>query len=133
LNAYWERLHGLLAENRNRMSAEIETLLKDEIDKRRFPGFDADTYHAYYEAAVAFMEERIEAYNPVGLQYLFNPQHRREAAELEFGLDWFDAREEFRQIVASAARKAKPLSPLTRRHLLNKNCRITSSPRPLSG
>jgi hypothetical protein len=108
LKAYWEQLHDRLVENRNLLSAKIDALLKNEIDKRGFPDFDEHRYTAYREASLAFIEERIEAYNPVGLQYLFDPDRRREAAELEFGLDWFDGRGEFERLLDAAARKARP-------------------------
>jgi len=108
LKAYWEQLHDRLVESRGLLSVKIDTLLKSEIDKRGFPGFDEHGYAAYREASLAFLEERIEAYNPVGLQYFFDADRRREAAELEFGLDWFDGREEFGRLLDAAARKAGP-------------------------
>lgn len=108
LKAYWEQLHDRLVESRGLLSAKIDTLLRSEIDKREFPGFDKHRYAAYQEASLAFLEERIEAYNPVGLQYLFDPDRRREAAELEFGLDWFSGREEFERLLDAAACKAGP-------------------------
>ncbi len=108
LKAYWEQLHDRLVESRGLLSAKIDTLLKNEIDKRGFPDFDEHRCTAYREASKAFIEERIEAYNPVGLQYLFDPQNRREAAELEFGLDWFDGRGEFERLLDAAAHKTGP-------------------------
>jgi hypothetical protein len=106
LKAYWEQLHDRLVESRGLLSAKIDALLKSEIDKRGFPDFDEHRYAAYREASLAFLEERIEAYNPVGLQYLFDPDRRREAAELEFGLDWFNGRDEFERLLDAAGRKA---------------------------
>jgi hypothetical protein len=108
LKVYWERLHELLSENRDLLSAKIEVLLKAEFDKPGFPGLDKHKHPAYLEAALAFVEERIETYNPVGLQYLFDSNNRREAAELSFGLDWFNGKKEFEQLVAAAEHKAKP-------------------------
>jgi hypothetical protein len=108
LKAYWEQLHDRLVKNRDRLSAKIEILLKREIDKQGFPDFDEDKYAAYKEASLAFVEERIESYNPLGLQYLFDAQSRREAAQLEFELDWFDSRQEFEQLLDAAAGKIKP-------------------------
>jgi hypothetical protein len=107
LKAYWEQLHDRLVESRDLLSAKIDALLKSEIGKRGFPDFDEHKYAAYREVSLAFVEERIEAYNPVGLQYLFDPDRRREAAGLEFGLDWFNSREEFERLLDAAARKAR--------------------------
>jgi hypothetical protein len=95
LKAYWEQLHDRLVENRGLLSEKIDKLLKNEIDKRGFPDFDEHRYTAYREASL-------------GLQYLFDPQSRREAAEMEFGLDWFDSRGEFERLLDAAARKARP-------------------------
>ncbi len=108
LKAYWERLHELLLDNRDILKKRIADLLKAEVVHRGLAGFDERKFSAYREAAEAFLEERIEAYNPVGLQYLFDSDKRREAAELEFGLDWFNGRAEFDRLLASAARRAKP-------------------------
>ena len=108
LKAYWEQLHDRLVENRELLAAKIETILKKEIAQSRFPGFDKDKYTAYRDAAFDFLEERIEAYNPVGLQYLFDANRRQEAAELEFGLDWFNSKEEFQRLLDATARKAVP-------------------------
>jgi hypothetical protein len=108
LKSYWERLHDLLSENRNLLSAKIEVLLKAEFDKPRFPGLDGHKYAAYLEASLAFVEERIETYNPLGLQYLFDSENRREAAELGFGLDWFNGKKEFEQLVDAAGRRTRP-------------------------
>jgi len=108
LKAYWERLHNLLSQNRDLLSDKIKVLLKAEFDKPRFPGLDEHKYPAYLEAALAFVEERIETYNPVGLQYLFDSNNRREAAELGFGLDWFNGKKEFEQLVDAAGRRTRP-------------------------
>ena len=106
LKAYWEHLHDRLVENKPLLTAKVQTLLKTEFDNRRFPDLDEHKYAAYKEASLAFVEERIETYNPVGLQYLFDARRRHGAAELEFGLDWFNSREEFEQLLSAAARKA---------------------------
>lgn len=108
LKAYWEELHDLLVENRGLLSTQIETLLKAELGRQKFPDFDEHKYAAYREASLAFVEERIETYNPVGLQYLFETGRRREAAELEFELDWFNSRREFGELVDAATRIASP-------------------------
>jgi hypothetical protein len=97
-----------LSQNRNLLSAKIEVLLKAEFDKPRFTGLDRHKYPAYLEAALAFVEERIETYNPVGLQYLFDSNNRREAAELGFGLDWFNGKKEFEQLLNAAGRRTRP-------------------------
>jgi len=107
LKAYWEQLHDRLAENRGPLSTQIEILLKAELDRQKFPDIDEHKYAAYREVSLAFVEERIETYNPVGLQYLFDASKRREAAELEFELDWFNSRREFNDLVDAAARNAR--------------------------
>ncbi len=107
LKAYWEKLHELLAENKDLVAEKIDVLLNGETERRNY-SFDEVKYSAYREAALSFVEERIETYNPVGMQYLFAPDRRREAAELEFGLDWFDGKGEFERILKAAGHKARP-------------------------
>jgi hypothetical protein len=95
LNAYYETLHNLLEENKDILADTIEKLLKTEIRTRRFPIADGDRFAAYRDAALAFVEERIETYNPVGLQYTFDRRTSQQAAELELQLDFYDSTEEF--------------------------------------
>jgi len=63
---------------------------------------DAERLDAYRQASLAFVDERIETYNPIGIQYTFDRGTNRRAAELEFQLDWYDSREEFEELVAAA-------------------------------
>ncbi len=95
LNAYYETLHNLLEQNKDLLADTIGKLLKAEIRTRRFPIADGDRFSAYQDAAMAFVEERIEAYNPVGLQYTFDRHASQQAAELELQLDFYDSTEEF--------------------------------------
>jgi len=109
LNAYYEALYERLRANRELLAARIEELLREESAKRRFGGFDDDKFTAYLEACLAFVEERLETYNPIGIQYTFDLSRRKEAARLELQLDWYDSREEFRALVEAAqARTQQP-------------------------
>jgi len=63
---------------------------------------DEEKLTAYSEACVAFVDERLEAYNPIGIQYTFGPTPSRTAAELEFQLNWYNSRPEFTDLVAAA-------------------------------
>jgi hypothetical protein len=56
---------------------------------------------------VAFVDERIETYNPIGIQYLFDRSRAKEAFELELQLDWYDSRAEFEALVEAARSKAQ--------------------------
>ena len=108
LNAYYETLHNLLEENKDRLSDAIEKLLKTEIRTRCFAIADGDRFAAYRDAAIAFVEERIEAYNPVGLQYTFDRHVSQQAAELELQLDFYDSTEEFIALNQAAKELAEP-------------------------
>jgi hypothetical protein len=105
LNAYYEALHELLEANRSLLAAKIEDLLKQEIAERGFEDFDDDKYAAYRDACLAFVEERIETYNPIGIQYTFDRVRAKEVFELELQLNWYDSRAEFAAL-RQAARDA---------------------------
>jgi hypothetical protein len=107
LNAYYEALHERLQANRNLLAERIEKLLRDEIEKRQLARFDSDKFTAYLEACMAFIDERLETYNPIGIQYTFAPSRRKEAAKLEFQLDWYDSRAEFQALVEAARHKSR--------------------------
>jgi hypothetical protein len=107
LNAYYEALHERLQANHNLLAERIEKLLRDEIAERQLARFDSSKFTAYLEACLAFVEERLETYNPIGIQYTFDPSRRKEAAKLEFQLDWYDSRAEFRTLVEAAQAKSR--------------------------
>jgi len=107
LHAYYETLHRRLSENKDPLLGKIETLLKAEIARRDFSDFNEEKLAAYRDACGAFVDERIETYNPIGIQYTFDRTRRRDAAKLEFQLDWFDSRAEFKLLLESATAKAE--------------------------
>lgn len=102
LHAYYEALYDLL-ETRKPLTADlIDRLLTEEVERQGYEGFDEEKFAAYKEACLAFVDERIEAYNPTGLQYLFDREVAKDAFELELQLDWFDSRAEFQALVNEA-------------------------------
>jgi hypothetical protein len=102
LRAYYERLHERMGEGRDRLLARVDELLRTEIAKQGFGAMDASRLEAYREACVAFIDERLESYNPIGIQYTFDRTSSRTAAELEFQLNWYNCRPEFADLVAAA-------------------------------
>jgi hypothetical protein len=102
LKAYYERLHELMAARRAEMLSRIGELLEVEVANRDFGEMDEDKLAAYREACIAFVDERQEAYNPIGIQYTFDRSTSRRAAELELQLNWYDSRGEFADLVAAA-------------------------------
>ncbi|MHC4476860.1 MAG: hypothetical protein ACYTEL_14530 [Planctomycetota bacterium] len=115
LNAYYEALHERLETHKELLAAKIERLLGDEIAKRHFSGFDAERLAAYRDACLAFVDERIEAYNPIGIQYTFDHARRKGAAELELQLNWYDSRAEFDALKEAAL--AKTVTPVAEQEL----------------
>ncbi len=107
LKAYYEALYELLEARRDSLAATIEDLLRAEVEKRGFEDFDRDKFTAYRDASLAFVDERIEAYNPIGFQYTFDRVRAREAFELELQLNWHDSRAEFEALVEAACDKAQ--------------------------
>jgi hypothetical protein len=106
LKAYYEALYERLEAQKDVLTARIDEFLEEEIKKRGFDGFDEKKYGAYRDACLAFIDERIEAYNPIGIQYIFNRCSAREVIELELQLNWYDSRNEFQLLVETARRKA---------------------------
>jgi hypothetical protein len=106
LKAYYEALYERLQASKELMVTRIEELLAKEIAERGFENFDEDKYTAYKDACLAFVDERIETYNPIGIQYTFDRTRFREAFELELQLDWYDSRAEFEALVEAAHNKA---------------------------
>jgi hypothetical protein len=102
LKAYYERLHERMAADRARLLSRADELLAAEVAGQGFAGMDEDRLAAYREACVAFIDERLETYNPIGIQYTFGSAPSRRAAELEFQLNWYDSRPEFADLVATA-------------------------------
>ncbi|MCX5643625.1 MAG: hypothetical protein NTZ17_02910 [Phycisphaerae bacterium] len=106
LRAYYERLHERMQEDRDRLIARVDELLSAEIMRQGFGNMDASRLDAYREACVAFLDERLETYNPIGIQYTFDGVSSRTAAELEFQLNWYNSRPEFADLVAAARSRA---------------------------
>ena len=102
LKAYYEALYERLETGKAVLVERIDGLITQEVEKRAFEGFDDDKYTAYKEAALAFIDERIELYNPIGIQYTFDRTRTRQAFELELQLNWYDSRDEFRELVEAA-------------------------------
>jgi hypothetical protein len=111
LKAYYERLHDRLEARRAPLLARIDVLLSAEIERRRFGPMGPEKVEAYREACRAFVDERLEMYNPIGIQYTFDRQSSRQAAELEFQLNWYDSRTEFEQLVTAARSLAAEGAP----------------------
>jgi hypothetical protein len=107
LKAYYEALYEHLEANKELLATRIEKLLKEEIANREFGDFDEEKYTAYRDACLAFVEERLETYNPVGIQYTFDRIRAQEAVELELQLNWYDSQAEFEALSEAVRAKAE--------------------------
>ncbi len=110
LKAYYEALYERLEAQKELLAGRIEELLAEEIAARGFEDFGAEKYAAYRDACLAFVDERIELYNPVGIQYLYDRGRAKDAFELELQLNWYDSRAEFEALVEAARSKAADLA-----------------------
>jgi len=106
LKAYYEALYERLEARKEILVEKVDELLAEEVRKRGFNGFNEEKYEAYREACLAFIDERIEAYNPIGIQYVYDRCNTREVRELELQLNWYDSRNEFQILVETAQKKA---------------------------
>lgn len=107
LNTYYEALYERLEANKDLLGAKVEELLRAEVARRWGGDFDKDKYTAYRDACLAFVDERIEIYNPIGVQYTFERMRAREAIELELQLNWYDSREEFKDLMEAVCSKVE--------------------------
>jgi hypothetical protein len=107
LNAYYEALYDRLVADRQLLAERIERLLQAEFENRNFGSINQEKYNAYRDACLAFVDERIEMYNPIGIQYTFDSTRRGQAFELELQLNWYDSRAEFEALVETAQSKLK--------------------------
>ena len=88
LRAYYEQLYERMTANRVRLDAWIEVALPAEIEQQGLGPMEAHKVQAYREACLAFVDERVEMYNPIGIQYTFDRPASRQAADLEFQITW---------------------------------------------
>jgi len=102
LKIYYEMLHDRMQADRSRLFLWIDGVLAKEIARQHFCGIDGEKLSAYRETCEAFIDERLETYNPIGIQYTFGNTPSRTATELEFQLNWYDSRSEFADLVAAA-------------------------------
>jgi len=107
LNAYYERLCGILESSKGLFKEQAERLLREELQKRDFGEIAQEKFDAYLDACLVFLAERIETYNPIGIQYTFSAISAKETFELAGQLDWYDSQAEFEVLWQSAAAKAK--------------------------
>lgn len=108
LKAYYEALYERLQTHRDRLAGRIDELLAGEVAARGFGDFGPEKFDAYKDACMAFVEERAEAYNPIGIQYLYDRGRAASAFELELQLDWYDSRAEFAALVQAARQRTEP-------------------------
>jgi hypothetical protein len=96
-------LHERLCARREEILVGIDDCLRREAELRPDWRLEREeAFEAYLEAAEAFVDERTEAYDPVGVQYLYSGERRRRAGELGFELDWYGGREEYGRLLRAA-------------------------------
>jgi len=107
LKAYYEALYERLETNKNLLAIKIEKLLAKEIVKLGFGNLNQDKYAAYRDACMAFVDERMEMYNPIGIQYTFDRITSPQAAALELHLNWYDSGAEFEALMNAVRARAE--------------------------
>ena len=108
LRAYYEALYELLDSNKALLVEKIEDLLAGELENLGAVNFDREKYEAYCDACLAFVDERMETYNPIGIQYTFDRIPSPLAVQLELQLNFYDSRAEFQALKEAANAKAEP-------------------------
>lgn len=111
MRAYYEALYECLEAKKDLLAATIEKFLQEEVAKRDFGNFDREKYAAYRDACLAFVDERTETYNPIGIQYTFGRTRTKEAFELQLQLDWYDSRPEFEALIQAVYAMAQAPMP----------------------
>lgn len=108
LKAYYETLYDRLSPLKDQLLERMDQLLCAEINKRFSGILSQDKYVAYFDTCVVFWDERMEAYNPIGIQCLFDNVRSEEAYKLELQLGWYDSRKEFNELLELVHRKTEP-------------------------
>ncbi len=108
MNAYIETLYERLCRRKETCIEQMKPLLYCEIDAQQFDLHRPDKFEAYLEACVAFLDERLESYNPIGLQWTFPQTTVKEAFEMEAIVDWYDSHEEFEHLCRCIESKLHP-------------------------
>ena len=108
MRAYYEILYELLDSNKASLEQAIEKLLTEGIERLAPADFDDEKFDAYRDAAFAFLAERIEMYNPIGIQYTFDRPPTALARQLELQLNWFDSTAEFDALKEAAEQLTEP-------------------------
>jgi hypothetical protein len=111
LRAYYEALYERLEADKDLLASTVEKLLQEELTRRAFDGFNREKYAAYRDACLAFVHERTETYNPIGIQYTFGRTRTKEAFELQLQLDWYNSRPELEHLVEAVYAMAQ--APMT--------------------
>jgi hypothetical protein len=107
LNTYYEALHDMLEANKELLNTKIEKLLHAEFAGRDFGKIGRGKFDAYRDACIGFVDERIEMYNPIGIQYTYDGTRRQQAFEVELQLNFYDSRGEFEALVEAAQAKVE--------------------------
>lgn len=105
LHAYYEALYEILEGHREILTKRVKEVL-DELTKDWV--LQRQRYEGYLDACLAFVDERLELYNPIGIQYTFDWANSEVAQALEGQLDWFDASGEFHELCQTAKAMAQP-------------------------
>jgi hypothetical protein len=104
LQAYYEALNERLTEHKEGLTRRVTAILAYEVTGHNL---STERHAAYLEACLAFIEERLEIYNPIGIHYTFDRLRSHEAIWLEQQLDWYDSTEEFAALREAARAKAE--------------------------
>jgi hypothetical protein len=108
LKAYYESLYDRLSPLKEHVAERMNQVLSIEIEKRYAGILNKEKYTAYLDTCRAFWDERLEAYNPIGIQCLFDNVRSQEVYELEMQLNWYDSRKEFDDLLELIHRKVDP-------------------------
>ena len=108
LRAYYEMLYERLTAREPVLRERIARHLHEALAAAGWTDFDSERYVAYLDAALAFLHERLEMYNPIGFQYTLEPIHSPLAARIELELDWYNATAEFERLRQAARSLAEP-------------------------
>jgi hypothetical protein len=106
LNAYYEVLYNRLTVKKGSLSSIIDKLLRAGIQQLEITNLEEGKYVAYHDVCWAFVDERLEMYNPIGVHYTFDCLRTKEAIELELHFDWYDSGQEFEILMRTVRDRA---------------------------
>jgi len=107
LNAYYEALYNRVEAKRASLVPIMAQLLHEGVTQLGAVNLSEKKYAAYRDVCWAFIDERLEMYDPIGTQYTFGHMRSKDAMDLELHFNWYDSGAEFETLMKTVRDRAE--------------------------